>query len=80
MEPKRTATPLERNVIANLKVRRTKMGFSQARIAELLGIQQPTYAQYETGRRAVLLSTLEKFAKLYRCSVHDLIDPPPSLD
>lgn len=80
MEAKRKLTPLEKNVCENLKVRRNRMGFSQARIAEMMGIRQPSYAQYETGRRAVLLSTLEKFARLFRCRVHDLIDPPPSED
>jgi len=80
MEEKRKQTPLEKNVCANLRVRRTKLGFSQQRMAEIIGIRQPTYAQYETGRRSVLLSTLERFARIFKCSVKDLIDPPPPLD
>lgn len=77
---RRKLTPLEKNFCDNIKARRMRMGFSQARIAEMLGVQQPTYAQYEMGRRAVLLSTLEKFARLYKCSVHDLIEPAPPLE
>lgn len=46
----------------NLKQIRIKKGFSQKEIAERLGVSQPSYAQYESGKRKPKLETLSKIA------------------
>lgn len=69
---------LGRNFSANLRIRRQRMGFTQTRMAEVLGITQSTYAHYEGGRRSPLLYTMEQIAAALRCSVIDLLSPPPA--
>lgn len=46
----------------NLKQIRIKKGFSQKEIAERLGVSQPSYAQYENGKRNPKLETIQKIA------------------
>lgn len=68
---------LASNFAANMRVRRMRLGYTQTRMAELLGIQQSTYAHYEGMRRSPLLYTMERIAKVFRCSVIDMLSTPP---
>lgn len=52
---------------------RLKAGFSQAKIAKLLGNSQSSYSLIESGRRAdILLSTLKKLAAIFQISLDEL--------
>jgi transcriptional regulator with XRE-family HTH domain len=61
----------------NMRIRRMKMGYTQVRMAELLGIQQSTYAHYEGHRRSPLLHTMERIARVFGCTVIEMLSPPP---
>lgn len=52
---------------------RKKLGYTQADISSLLGIDQSLLSEYESGKRKVSLSTLEKLEDIYCC---DLIHTP----
>lgn len=70
----RLATQVEdeaqKPTVASLRLR---AGFSQAKIAELLGNSQSSYSLIESGRRAdILLSTLKKLATIFKISLDEL--------
>lgn len=57
----------------DLKTRRKKINLKQKDMAELLNIDQTTYSNYETGKCEPSLETLIKLAKLFKCSIDELI-------
>lgn len=57
----------------NLKQIRINKGFSQKEIAERLGVSQPSYAQYENGKRNPKLETVRKIADALGVYISDLI-------
>lgn len=52
---------------------RKKLGYTQADISSLFGIDQGVLSEYESGERKVSLSTLEKLEDIY---CYDLIHTP----
>ena len=52
-----------------LKILRTEKGYSQKDIAQLLGITQQAYANYERGARQADYDTLNKLADIFGVSV-----------
>lgn len=56
----------------NLKRIRIKKGFSQKEIADRLGVSQPSYAQYENGKRNPKSATIMRIAQALECSPADL--------
>jgi len=52
---------------------RVKAGLTSEAVAHHLGVAQPTYAGYETGRREPDIETLIKLAKFYDTSVDILV-------
>ena len=58
------------------KIRRTRLrkGITQNQIAEKIGISQPTYAQWENGKRKPKLETLKKIADALEVPVSTLYD------
>lgn len=56
-----------------LKEMRQKNHYTQNSIANKLGIAKNTYYQYENGLRKVPTSILEQLAKIYVCSVDELL-------
>lgn len=59
-------------VAENLKKIRKEKGFSQKEIAVKLGVSQPSYAQYENGKRVPKFETLQRIANALDCPVYDL--------
>ena len=57
----------------NLKQIRINKGFSQKEIAERLGVSQPSYAQYENGKRNPKLETVRKIADALGIYISDLV-------
>jgi transcriptional regulator with XRE-family HTH domain len=49
----------------NLKVWRDKLGFSQEKIAEYLGISRENISYYENGEREIPVKYLEKISELF---------------
>lgn len=56
-----------------LKSLRKEAGLTQKELAEQLGIKQPTYTQWELGRRSPSSETLEKFANFFNVSTDYLL-------
>ncbi len=56
-----------------LKEERKNCGYTQARIAELLGIKQPSYIRYENGTAEPSLETLVAIADILDVSVDYLL-------
>ena len=58
------------------KIRRVRLrkGITQNQIAEKIGISQPTYAQWENGKRKPKLETLKKIADALEVPVSTLYD------
>ena len=58
----------------NIRALREDHDLKQRQLAELLGIAQNTYSQYETGRIAFTDEVLLKLADFYETSVDYLLD------
>lgn len=57
----------------NIKKLRKSRGLTQKEIAEELGITQPTYQQWESGKRSPTGETLEKLADFFNVSTDFLL-------
>lgn len=57
----------------NIKQLRKSKGLTQKKIAEDLGITQPTYQQWESGKRSPTGETLEKLANFFNVSTDFLL-------
>lgn len=57
----------------NVRTLREKAGYTQAEIANLLGVAQPTYAQYETGAKAPTVYTAVKLAQKLGTTCEQLV-------
>ena len=55
-----------------LKSIRMEKGFSQKEIAEKLGVSQPSYAQYENGKRNPKAETIKKIADALGVSIEEI--------
>lgn len=58
---------------ARLAAARDAAGFSQADLAERLGIAQQTLAHYETGRSRVSVGMLLEMSRVLRFSIDDML-------
>lgn len=56
-----------------LKNIRREKGFSQKEIAEKLGVSQPSYAQYENGKRKPKIETLRRIASALGVGLEDFM-------
>ena len=56
-----------------LKELRLKANLTQREIAEKLNISQPSYQQWESGRRKPTLTTLEMFSDFFGVSIEELL-------
>ncbi len=52
---------------------RRRKGFTQAALAQAVGIAQPSLAQAETGRRGLSVETYAKVAKVLDLRIEDLL-------
>ena len=56
-----------------IRVLRIKRGYSQAQLAEMMGLKRSAISNYEQGIREPDLDTVEAFADFFDVSVADLI-------
>lgn len=61
-------------IFQHIKDLREDADLSQAKVAEMLGMAQNTYSQYETGKIAFTDEVLIKLADFYGTSVDYLLD------
>lgn len=57
----------------NIRKLRTDMGYTQKQVAEILGVSQNTYSQYEIGILNYPVDALVKLADFYGVSVDYLL-------
>ena len=57
----------------NIRKLRTDMGYTQKQVAEILGVSQNTYSQYEIGILNYPVDALAKLADFYGVSVDYLL-------
>jgi transcriptional regulator with XRE-family HTH domain len=62
-------------VCLNLKKFREMAGWSQKKVADMLGMAQPSYCAIEGGRDDIRLETLEKLADVFKTDVRALLAP-----
>ena len=56
-------------VFERLKQLRREMGYTQEKVAMLLGVDRRTYSAYENGVNALTAQTLIKLSKIYSASI-----------
>lgn len=56
-----------------IKEARQYGGFTQANIAEALGVSTKTYQSYEANRVAMRINTAQKFSELTKVPISDII-------
>lgn len=61
-----------------LKQWRKHRGYTQDRLAEMVGLSKPYVSQLETGKRQYTQELLEQFAEALQCAPADLIMRDPS--
>ena len=59
-----------------MKKIRTEKGLSQKEVAKRLGVSQPSYAQYESGKRKPKFETIQKIAKALEVTFNELYGGP----
>lgn len=55
----------------NLKSYRIRAGYTQDKMAELLGISRVTYCDYEVNPQKVKVETLQQIADVLKCKLSD---------
>ena len=55
-----------------LTVFRKQRGYTQAQLADKLGISRSTYANYESGSRSPDFETLERISDILNCTLDEL--------
>ena len=60
---------------SKLKILRAERDWSQAQLAEALGVSRQTINAIETGKYDPSLPLAFKMAKLFECSIEDIFEP-----
>ncbi len=72
--PRKRDQELLRDIGQRVAKARTDRGFTQERLAEAVGIEPVTLSRWETGQRAVSVSTLARIAEVLQVGLGDLLD------
>jgi putative transcriptional regulator len=67
--------PVEIPVNSRLKILRAERDWSQAQLAEALGVSRQTINAIETGKYDPSLPLAFKMADLFECSIEDIFQP-----
>ncbi len=70
---KEKKTPLQEIFGILVRARRTELGFTQEKLAELAGLHFTYVSSTERGERNISLANIEKFAEALNCSMKDLM-------
>ena len=62
------------SISENLKKARMKAGYSQAQMAEILGVKPRTYGSYERGERDVNTAFLKNFCNALKISSSEILE------
>lgn len=67
--------PVEIQVKSRLRILRAERDWSQAQLAEALGVSRQTINAIETGKYDPSLPLAFKMASLFKCSIEDIFTP-----
>ncbi|QBP73852.1 XRE family transcriptional regulator [Herbaspirillum huttiense] len=73
LEDKNSEKQLAREVGGIIALRRKAKGWTQAQLAEQMGIEKETVSRLETGHISPTLGRLEQIAQLLGCDITDLL-------
>ena len=68
-------TTLHRIFCENAKIRRTTLGLTQEKAAELMGVPQPQYARMESGGTRIRIDGIEAVAHVLQTTAAKLLEP-----
>ena len=71
--PRRKISDTYSSIGQNLLRLRTKLGYTQKEIADLVNIDRTTYSKYETGATEPSVELLQKFAELFSVDFNTLV-------
>ena len=75
---KKASSLSAKTVADRLVALRAERGFSQARLAELAGVDRKTINRIENGHFSPSLDTLTRLSVVLKCRLGDLVDPQRS--
>jgi len=75
---KKASSQSAQTVADRLIALRDERGFSQARLAELAGVDRKTINRIENGHFSPSLDTLTRLSVVLKCRLSDLVDSKPS--
>lgn len=55
----------------NMKSSRVRLGYSQEKMADLLGISRATYNDYEVNPQRLKIETMQQIANILHCDIVD---------
>ena len=61
-------------VVNRIKEHRERLGLSMAELAEKIGVDASTVCLWEQGKRIPKYASIKRMAKLFGCSLGDVID------
>ena len=61
-------------ILVNLRLQRTKKGYSQEYLGDQLGLSQYAYHKIENGKTKLHLNCLLELCKLLEIEIQDLVD------
>lgn len=64
---------MSKNLQSNIRKLRNRMGISQEKMAEKLGINRPRYSSYEEYRCEPNIDIIIKLSEVFEVSIDDLI-------
>lgn len=71
-KPTARPTPLDILIGRNVKLRREMLGYSQAQLAEGMGVSEPLISLLESGKKPWNSTTLYKVCNFLRCELAEL--------
>lgn len=64
---------MQKAYFQRLRKLREDRDYTQKQIADMLGVAQSTYSQYELGRRALPIELFVKLCRFYKVSADDIL-------
>ncbi len=55
----------------NLKMYRTRIGYTQEKVAKILNVSRATYCDYEVNPQKLKIETLQDIANIFKCDLKD---------
>jgi len=68
---------LKESICRKIRSLRRKNGYSQEDVALQLNMGQNSYSQLEAGKTKIDIERLQQIARLYKISVHDILEELP---